>query len=277
MKVVLYVISGVVAVVAAALAGFLVKPGLFPMPASSRTAAVQTMPVPEDLPAPVDRWLRTEYPDGLPMHTNVYMRGTGVMRFGPVAVPFRHQVELVPGEGFVRRMDLTWYGMVIARGKDTYVDGRGFMKTPVGGFGGDKIDQGADVVNWLEALAVPAAVLGDRRVRWEPVDDTSARLVYPHGGGEDSFVLGFDPKSGLPSWAKAQRYKDADATAEKLEWTATMKDRKSFDGVHTATVVDATWEGASKPWATFRMTDVRSDIELVDYAAAQADPKWAAR
>jgi hypothetical protein len=200
--------------------------------------------------------MRADYPDGLPAADTLVMRGRGVMRIGPVAVPMRHIVEIEPGEGFVRRMDLTWYGLTIARGEDTFVGGRGRMVTPVGTFEGEKIDQGANIVNWIEVLTVPGVLATREDVSWEPVDVGTARLVFPLGENQDEVLVHFDEMTGRPDTITCQRYKDADETARKILWTARMRDRRELGGVLVATEIDATWEGARKPWATFRYTDV---------------------
>lgn len=269
-RVTLYILGGLMALTLVLLGGFLVPPSLFDAPQDPPKPAAATVAIPEQLPAPVDRWLRAEYPDGLPVADSLVMRGRGVMRIGPVPVPMRHVVEIRPGEGFARRMDLTWYGIAFAHGKDTYVGGHGKMVTPVGEFEGDKIDQGANIVNWLEVLAVPGVLATSEGVRWEPVDENSARLVFPLKDAEDSVVVHFDPKTGAPAQVTAQRYKDADTAAKKLLWTAGMRDRKVLGGLQVSGEVDALWEGADKPWATFGYTDVWVNAATPNFDAALA-------
>lgn len=267
----LWALFAVAAVVLVVLGGFLVPPGEMAGPAEQESpSSLKRVPVPEGLPAPVDEWLRTAYPGGVPVADTIVMRGTGHMRIGPLPVPMRHRVEIRPGEGFVRRMDLTWYGLAFARGKDTFVRGRGFMSTPVGDFEGDKIDQGADVVNWLETLAAPGVLLTNPEVQWEAVDAHSAQLSYPHDGGRDELTLYFNAVSKLPVRATAMRYKDAGPEAMKLEWTARMRDHETLGGVPVATEIDATWQGARRPWATFDYTDVWVNVGIPEMQAAES-------
>ncbi len=163
--------------------GLLVKPSQFAAPTTpDSTEPVRLVSIPAGLPAPVDRWYRAEFPQGLPVYDTVVMRGTGTMRIAGIALPFRHLVELRPGRGFYRKMDITWFDIAFLHGLDTFVDGTGVMNTPVGRVDGAKIDQGANVVNWLELLAVPGVLAETPGVRWEPIDQTSARLVVPFAG-----------------------------------------------------------------------------------------------
>jgi hypothetical protein len=260
MKTALYILGGVVLLLLVAFGGLLVRPGRFPAPTDMPGAtggersrmSPRLVPIPDGLPAPVDRWLRADYPDGAPAYDTAYMRGRGVMRIGPLELPFRHRVEYRPGEGFVRQMDLTWYGIAVLHGLDTFVGGRGRMVTPGGAFDGPQIDQGANIANWLEATASPGTLLSDPRVRWEPIDDNSARLVVPLGDEEDSMVIGFDPVTGEPTTARAKRFRGA-SDGEKSEWLVEMRDRKRVNGgVRVSSTIDATWVGDARPWATFR-------------------------
>jgi hypothetical protein len=233
--------------------GLLAKPSQFAAPAApDATRPVRLARIPAGLPAPVDRWYRAEFPQGLPVYDSVVMRGTGTMRMAGVALPFRHLVELRPGRGFYRKMDITWFDIPFLHGLDTFVDGTGVMNTPVGRVDGPKIDQGANVVSWLELLAVPGVLAESPGVRWEPIDQASARLVVPFADAEDSIVVGFDPRTGEPTTARASRYRGADS-AEKTGWVATMSNRRRLPGGmgRLAARMDAKWDDDTKPWATF--------------------------
>ena len=279
MKVVLYVLGGLVALAAVLVGGLFVKPARFPKPAGATDAArpARLVPIPDGLPAPVDRWLRTDFPDGAPVYDTAVMQGLGVMRIGPLPLPFRHRVEYRPGEGFVRRMDLTWYGVPVLHGLDTFVGSRGRMVTPGGAFDGPQIDQGANIANWLEATASPGTLLSDPRVRWEPVGKTSARLVVPFGDGEDSIVIGFDPESGEPTTARAMRFRGAEDTA-KREWFVEMSKRTTLDdGVLVSTKTNLTWVGDPRPWATFEYDAGWVNVAVPDLDVAERDGTLAGR
>lgn len=268
MRTPLLVAVGIVVVLLVLLGGFLVPAPLADAPAgASDGGETAVVAVPDGLPDPVDRWLRSSYPDGVPLVDSLVMRGRGVMRIGSIPVPMRHTIEIHPGEGFVRRMDLTWYGIAFAHGKDVFTGGHGVMTTPVGTYEGEKIDQGANMVNWIEALAAPGVLITDPAVRWEPIDESSARLVFPFGDADDEVTMFFDPETGAPTKIVAMRYKDADADARKLVWTARMMDRRVLGGLPVATEVDATWQGFDKPWATFRYTDVWFGASLGEFVA----------
>lgn len=56
----------------------------------------------------------------------------------------------------------------------------------------------------------------DKRVRWEAVDDTSARLIFPFNDGEDNLLVHFDPGTGLVSQIDALRHRDGESG--KVGW-----------------------------------------------------------
>jgi hypothetical protein len=271
MKYAMWALAAVVAVVGVAYAGLLWRPSLFAAPATpTAPQPVRLVPLPADRPAPVARWYATVYPDGLPAYRSLAMRGTGVMRIGPVEMPFRHQAQIRPGEGFVRRMDLTWFDRAILHGLDTYADGTGRMVTPVGPESGSKIDQGANMASWLEALAAPGVLETHPGVRWEPVDDTHARLIIPLGGGSDELVVGFDPVTARPVTARAMRFRGETAT-ERSPWLVEMSGyRRVEGGLEVATKVDVTWVEMGKPWATFIYDGAWADVAVPEIDAVSA-------
>lgn len=270
-----YVVLGLIVLVGILLGGLLVTPAPFQTPPGATAvdaSRLRKVAIPDGLPAPVERWLRADYPDGLPVADSIVMTGRGEMRMAGLRIPMRHRVEIRPGRGFLRRMELTWFGITVAKGRDTFVEGVGKMETPVGPASGPEIDQGANVVNWLEALTLPGTLVEDDRVRWEPVDEDTARLVYPFGDDEDSVLITFGSQTGRPAIIGAKRYRNA-GDAEKADWTAHMWDRAMLEGgVAANRFVDAEWAMDGRPWATFEYESAWANAPVPEYDAAAASP-----
>ena len=105
-------------------------------------------------------------------------------------------------------MEITWFGLPVLRAIDRYVDGAG-MTGPLGKAAtGPAVDQGANMILWAEAPLMPSLWITDRRLRWEAIDNTTARLIFPFGDGEDELMVHFDPESGLVARMTALRYRD---------------------------------------------------------------------
>ena len=61
-----------------------------------------------------------------------------------------------------------------------YLDGKARMELPVGVIENEpKIDMAANLALWGEAIWLPSILITDPRVRWEAIDDTTARLIVP--------------------------------------------------------------------------------------------------
>lgn len=54
---------------------------------------------------------------------------------------------------------------------ERYLDGKGRMELPFGAEEGGKINQGANLGLWSEAIWFPSIYLTDPPVRWEVVDE----------------------------------------------------------------------------------------------------------
>ena len=71
-----------------------------------------------------------------------------------------------------------------------YIDGHGRLELPFGVAENDpSVDSAANQGLWAEMSVYPAGYLTDKRVRWEAVDDTTARLHVPWQDGEQVFTV----------------------------------------------------------------------------------------
>ncbi|MCZ7527495.1 MAG: hypothetical protein M5U14_14585 [Acidimicrobiia bacterium] len=146
---------------------------------------------------------------------------------------------------------MTWYGRTFLRGGDEYGDGRGRLVMGKAVMEGPAMDRAEATVLWLNTLwLAPTALLTDPRVRWEPVDDVTARLVVPalptdvasDGGAGDVAVLtlAFDPSTGALARVSTQRMDPAlDAPRP---YTAALDAYRPAGPLDVATEVRARWD-----------------------------------
>jgi hypothetical protein len=164
-------------------------------------------------------------------------------------------------------MELTWFGMPVFRGRDTFVGGRGALRItgPLGlvdlAYEGEKFDQGANLAMWGELLAyAPSALLLDPRVRWEPIDANTVRLVLPLGEGEDSLRVEFDPRTGLVTRMSGMRYRGEED--EKTPWRGEASSWRTGRGRAAPHRLTATWEDQGKPYAVLDLEGIAYDADV---------------
>lgn len=189
--------------------GLQIKPA--PFPALTQQPELETIPLPEGLPAPVERFYRGLYGEDVPVISSAVISGRGTLTISGLRLPMRFRFTHQAGRGFRSDIDITFYGRPIMQALESYVDGRGYGSTPGGVTEGEAwFDQSANIRMWAEVIDFfPAALLTTPDVRWEPIDDHAASLVVPLGEGEDRLIVRFDPGDGAVQFIEAMKYKDA--------------------------------------------------------------------
>ena len=246
--------------------GFQIEPSPFPDYPEAQPASIETVALPAGLPAPVERFYRKMYGDRIPVVTSAVLTGRARVRpAGPIYLPARYRFTHVAGQDYRHYIEVCWFGTPILRINERYVDGESLAEIPIiGTDSGPKMEWSANQGMWAETWQFPALFLTDPRVRWEPLDAETALLVVPFKETEQSFVVRFDPASGLPTWSETMRYKGS-ASAEKTLWLTHADAWAELDGVLTNTVGSATWIDDGQPWATFRLEDLRLDVDVDEY------------
>jgi hypothetical protein len=146
----------------------------------------------EGLPIPVQRFFRAAMREGQPMIAAVHMQHTGMFNMGEQQdqwKPFTstQDVDTRP-PGFVWNGAVAMLPGVSVRVHDAYVRGQGLLHPAVLGLfsltklqGTGDIAQGEFLRYLAEAAWYPTALLPNQGVRWEAVDDHSARAYLADG------------------------------------------------------------------------------------------------
>ena len=242
--------------------GFRIRPAPFSPLIQSRS--VGTVDIPPDLPPPVRRYLQASVGNKLQVVQSFLMVGHASIRRGWLWMPVRYWVAHVPGQHFRRHMEITWYGIPVVRGTDEYINGRGMTTVAGERLIGAHVDQAANLMLWAEAVMMPSLFITDSRLRWETIDDDTARLYVPFEAGEDSLTVHFADDTGFIKCMTAMRYKDE---GEKLLWTVEFLDWHAMNGGMFPTHLSVTWSDEGQPWSYWHTDAIAWNTDLVPYLA----------
>jgi hypothetical protein len=169
----------------------------------------------EGVPAPVKRYFRLVLQDGQPMVAGARVRHTGAFNMGAGAEdswkPFTSDQVVV-----AQRPGFDWDGRVAmmpglpVRVHDAYVAGEGVLHASLLGLftvvdmrGRDEVAEGELMRFFAEAAWYPTALLPSQGVRWEAVDDRSARATLEEGDISVTMLFTFDER-GLIDTVRAE-------------------------------------------------------------------------
>lgn len=234
MKIIAYLLAALISLFLLAWLGLQVKPRPF-APMAQTGPVLERMSIPAGLPAPVERFYRQTYGENVPVIQTAVLSGRGTMKPFGFKIPMRFRFTF-DGENYHSRIEAAFFGFKLFDAVETYIDGRGYGKTPGGIDQGAMIDRAVNMRRWAEVLTwLPAMLLTDSRVQWEPIDELSAMLVVPFGEKNDHLVVRFDPETGKVTFFETMRYKSQ--TGKMTLW------------------VNGTWVEDGKPWIFTRVEE----------------------
>ena len=262
----LMVIAGTLLVLfAVAWLGLQVTPAPF-APHLAAAGELKTIPLQANLPAPVERYYRTTIGDHVPVVESAVLSARGSMRIFGLRLPLRMRMIHKAGQEFRRYIEATWFGLPFVKIDEWYLGGRSHAFFPTGAIENDpKMNSATNLAMWAECLSLPSVFITDPRVRWEPIDETHARLVVPSPEGSDSFTLSFDARTGLMTEMEALRWSMPSDPARRL-WQTTAGSWSRVNGLLLPAGA-AAWDHG-KPWLLFTVEDVAYNVDVTDYLRA---------
>jgi hypothetical protein len=203
------------------------------------------------LPEPAQRFFRFAIKPGTPLYSVVEITMEGEFSLGskadPNYMPMRAKQILAAPNGFVWTLN-AGHGLMRVSGSDVAEDGNSWSRfwllgiAPVARAGGNA-DHARSAFGRYVAEAVfwtPATMLPRESIKWDPVDENTARVTMTHLGWEQSVDLTVD-ETGKPTKIKFQRW--SDANPEKMyrlqPFGGYLSDIKEFGGFRLPTHVEA--------------------------------------
>ncbi len=212
--------------------GFQIEPSPFPDYPEAQPASIETVALPADLPAPVERFYRAVYGNDIPVIQTVVIQGRGVMRpFMNIPIPARFVFVHNAGKDYRHYFEAALFGIPLLKVNEGYLDGASFFESPMGTYFDEaNANQGANLALWAEAIWFPSLWVTDPLVRWEPVDKYSALLYVPYEKTEESFLVRFNPQTGLIDMMEAMRYRELGQGQPKILWIVSAEEGQPVVG-----------------------------------------------
>ncbi len=250
--------------------GLQILPKPFPS-YSAPSTPLQTIPLPDNLPAPVKRFYRQLYGETIPVIDSAVISGTGRLRINGISLPARFRFVHISGQDYRHYIETTLFGLPLLKVNEHHLNGKARLELPFGVSEGAKVDQGANLALWAEAIWMPSLWVSDSRARWEAIDENSATLIVPftkEAGAstveEEYFTVSFDPETGLLQSMQSMRYK-GEESSEKTLWINEVLEWQTL-GEFTQPVRSAvTWQDEDSPWARFTTLEIVYNADVSNY------------
>lgn len=202
------------------------------------------------LPPVVQRWLERSGAVGKPVPQFVHLKQSGEMKTKPDGkwIPFTAEQDFnVTNPGFLWTTEIEVAPGLTLGGRDLYLNGHGHMLIkafylfPVADATGPETDQGTMLRYLAEASWFPGAALSSY-IRWDSIDDRSARAAMTYGGVTASGIFHFNAAGDFAAF-DAKRYYTRKEGATLEDWHIEAKGWKTFgNGVRIAHQNEVSWK-----------------------------------
>jgi hypothetical protein len=240
------------------------------VPAAAPDQTVLSLEETTHLPAPVQRWLVQCGAVGKPKATNGKVIQKALMKMKPEqkdwypATAIQHTNVGKPA--FIWSVDLKMNSFMWFKGRDKFQNGKGEMLIKMNTLvnivnqSGEKIDEGSLQRFLGEMVWFPSLALSPY-VKWEAIDDTSARATIAYQGATGSGTFYFDEKGNFTKFV-ALRFQGNEPDSERKEWILTVDDYAIFEGIKVPSKIKATWKLDSGEWTWLHLetTDIQYNV-----------------
>lgn len=226
------------------------------------------------LPEPVRKYLRSVLQDGQPVIEAVRLSQKGEFRRNDTKDGWRPltatQVVTTRPPGFVWDARIRTGPAVCAFVHDAYVAGDGILHAEALGLAtvadsrGTRAMAEGELLRYLaEAAWYPTALLPSQGVRWEAIDDSSAKATLTDGATTVSLAFRFGGDGLISSVRAASRYRgEVDGVARFGPWEGSFSNYAVRQGARIPLEAEVAWlspEGAF-PYCRVRLVEIAYDL-----------------
>ncbi|WP_211171183.1 DUF6544 family protein [Bacillus sp. DNRA2] len=216
----------------------------------STLTQIVTEQILEDLPFPVQKWLKSINVVGKESIKIAYFSQKGKMKLKPSQKDwFPSTVEqyvTTEKPGFIWKVHMNMSSLIHVVGRDKFHEGKAAMTIKVGSlfpvvnmFDDDKTNQSTLQRYLMELPWYPTAALNSY-ITWEEIDDKSAKATMTYKGVTGSATFHFDERGQLLK-VSAMRFKDSDENAKLIECVGEVKENRMIDGILIPSKMSITW------------------------------------
>ena len=228
----------------------------------------------EGLPPPVQRYFRTVLKDGQPIAAAASVDHTGSFNMDQTVdqwKPFTSRQRVV-----TRRPGFVWDGRVVllpglaVHVHDAYVTGSGILHPAILGLftlidlrGSGEVARGELMRFLAEAAWYPTALLPSQGVRWEAVDERSARATLVDSTVSVTLLFRFNGQGLIESTRAEARGRTVGKAIVMTPWEGSWSDYQERDGMRVPMTGEVAWltaEGRKPYW--------RGTIKSLQYESA---------
>jgi hypothetical protein len=225
------------------------------------------------LPAPVQRYFRAVLREGQPMVAAVSVEHAGTFNMsetGEQWKPFTSSQRVV-----TKRPGFVWDGRIAmmpglrVRVHDAYVAGEGILHATLFGLvpladvrGTPEVAQGELMRFLAEAAWYPTALLPSQGVRWEAVDERSAKATLRDGETTLTLTFRFDEAGLIESVRAEARGRTVKGAVVPTPWEGRWRNYELRDGMRVPLEGEVAWmlpEGP-KPYWRGRITSLSHEL-----------------
>ncbi|MEN9282322.1 MAG: hypothetical protein RL594_1257 [Bacteroidota bacterium] len=220
----------------------------------------------QGLPTPVQRYLLSVVPEGTPNLRYAILQQTARFRHRPGSPWFRiTATETISGmePGFVwdavLRHNAAWWRTA----KLSYVRGEGHGHIKLYGamtlqeYDGKETDTSMLFRFLSELIWIPTAFLPTKTLRWEGIDDRTARAIISDGSTRVNATFHFNEADEIERIVTSDKYRDHKSGFEQAKFTMYCRAYRVIDGIKIPTEVEFVWnlDSGDFDYGHFKITD----------------------